>query len=208
MTSAVQLVTDPCIEGGNRDMQEFFSSLSQQNLVATNNIPDPADGTRSFIAGIILNPIVQTGAVTLRNIMGKRSTAAGFPGWQIWTSLGSLLRPRFIIDWGGTDNNLEGLDVQRLIPGEPDFILVNADFDSLRMKLITPRGETSQAFTDQGTFANVVTSLQMGIWNVAGWHGLQHNWALAFTFQYSDSLDAQLDAANMTRFLKFSNGVL
>lgn len=201
--------TDPCIGLGNRVLSTMDDINSRREINTIQAIPSPMDGTRSFIAGIILIPVTENpGGAASRAILGNRNNTGTFPGWQMFTFEGNG-RPGFIIDWGATDDALNPgalpLDAA-MVPGEPELILVNADFDSLLMKVVTSRGSSSQAFTDQGTFNNTVEPLHLGRFDVAAWSAYQYNFALVFTLGYSDLLDAQLSEANVTRFKKFSNG--
>jgi hypothetical protein len=83
----------------------------------------------------------------------------------------------------------------------------NFDFAAGLIKVLVPNFPMATNALVVEDFSTSVV-MKLGDPGIANWDGLQYTWAQLFMYDYSGALDAQLDASCLTRYLKFTDGVL
>lgn len=203
--AGVVSTTDPDFGNGLRNVLEFTTRNQWTAASGANPIPDPMDGTKSLLAGLVFRPDSLSGGDTLRNIFGHWQVSPT-RGWHV-SFFTSNLFPTSRLWWSdGSDDAINAPDV--LVNGDPIVLLLNIDMSALLLKIISPFGIATIPITDVGDFDVASKSFLIGDNGISGWDGWLGFWAQAFTFEYLASLDGEIGLGNLERFLQFTDGIL
>lgn len=208
----ITIVTDPNFGGGAHDCWNFPTSgvTSRFGMGLSNSVflPDPMDGTRSLINGIICQIDATTVSETLTSIFSDSIGSARGHYIYFWKNVGGANGGlRAVLDWGAAEVLLEDTINISDGAGSPLVIFHNLDFAAgLRKLIVASQGATAivtVALSDIGSFDNGSTT-RVGGTLISNWSSMEGKVAQVFTFDYDAALDAEFGIDNMERFLSFT----
>lgn len=207
---------------GNRVFQLDSTTDAYRTTFSAGNmlIPNPQDGTKSFLLGCSFTPSsTNDGGPTVQNrsVMHKyyNSTAAG---WYLYflndiaPTASNRYRMLFTTDWNGANPNQSIISSFVFTYDIPVFVMAIADFAESKLKLIVAQGATIQydeaALSDTGDFSG---DREMSFGDpviISGWDACYGKIGNGFSFEWSSAVASGISSANVTRYLKYTDGVL
>ena len=211
--SAPTVTTDADFGKGVRNVldQTTVSDLMVSDTAAA--IPNPSDGTESFIIG---------------GVMRWDSLPGGDPFFQVVSKFNAGLTRGFLVFVAPTGGDARKLRVQFI--RDPGFTLtdltspvevplgtafawiINVDLAADKLKIMTSEvgSYAETTINGDGTFDPGAVPFHVGQTTIAGVGSSTFvgPWAQTFSLEYSSSLDAEISAENMTQFLKYCDGFL
>jgi hypothetical protein len=211
--------TDANFGDGTRPVNLVGTSFATAGFTTPDGsypIPNPMDGTKSFLVGGIATIESLPGAHTFGNIVSKFSNSGN--GWELQVrDDGSGTDAPYLRFWlfqqsYGTniliDANANGQG--NIVFGEPFAFIFGVDVAAgKQFAMVSNLGSYKDiAWTDGGAYTST-TGMRVGKSNHFAaddsWNGLIGQ---LFTVEWSDAIDAELSDDNMLNFLKYNDGTL
>ena len=200
--------TDSEFAFGQRNLIQYDFPDDRHLSMGGFAIPNPGDGTRSAIIGIIGQvDAVPADPDGLRSILADGGPD---PGWFLF-AFDAMDRLRFTLNWApGAEQTSAVGSANSYQVGDPFLAIANIEFQGAELKLATWTPNlgfdfVTTALTDFGSFAST-SNIVVGSLNphIANWAGLDMQWAQIFSFQYLGTLDAEFGLPNVQRFMGFA----